>query len=75
MKDEKILISCDGPDSNVIKLKPPMVFDQENADEFIHEFDRLLKELGGKMTEDVKCEKNLAVNTVKEFSEIKIKSI
>lgn len=30
-----ILISSDGPDENVLKLKPPMVFSQSNADEFI----------------------------------------
>jgi ethanolamine-phosphate phospho-lyase len=31
----KILVSSDGPDENVVKLKPPMVFNMENADEFI----------------------------------------
>lgn len=31
----KILVSSDGPDENVVKLKPPMVFNTENADEFI----------------------------------------
>lgn len=30
-----ILISSDGPDDNVLKLKPPMVFSQSNADEFL----------------------------------------
>lgn len=30
-----ILISSDGPDDNVLKLKPPMVFNQSNVDEFI----------------------------------------
>lgn len=30
-----ILISSDGPDDNVLKLKPPMVFDTDNADEFL----------------------------------------
>lgn len=30
-----ILISSDGPDDNVLKLKPPMVFNQLNADEFL----------------------------------------
>lgn len=32
----KILISSDGPDENVLKLKPPMVFSKENVDEFLH---------------------------------------
>lgn len=31
----KILVSSDGPDENVVKLKPPMVFNRKNADEFI----------------------------------------
>lgn len=30
-----ILVSSDGPNDNVIKLKPPMVFNAENADEFL----------------------------------------
>lgn len=30
-----ILISSDGPDDNVLKLKPPMVFSRQNADEFL----------------------------------------
>lgn len=30
-----ILISSDGPDSNVLKLKPPMVFNEQNAGEFL----------------------------------------
>lgn len=31
----KILVSSDGPDENVIKIKPPMVFNMNNADEYI----------------------------------------
>lgn len=30
-----ILISADGPDTNVLKLKPPMVFSMQNGAEFI----------------------------------------
>lgn len=45
MKDESILLSSDGPDRNVIKLKPPMVFSKENVDTFIDVFDRVLGEL------------------------------
>lgn len=32
----KILVSSDGPDDNVIKLKPPMVFNTANADQFLY---------------------------------------
>lgn len=45
MKDEHILLSADGPDCNVLKLKPPMVFTKQNVDEFISTLDRILKEL------------------------------
>lgn len=31
----RVLISSDGPDDNVLKLKPPMVFNIDNADEFL----------------------------------------
>lgn len=34
----KILVSSDGPDENVIKLKPPMCFNIENSDEFLNAF-------------------------------------
>ncbi|MFD1314676.1 aminotransferase class III-fold pyridoxal phosphate-dependent enzyme [Namhaeicola litoreus] len=35
MKEFGILLSSDGPDHNVIKIKPPMVFSIENAIEFL----------------------------------------
>uniref|UniRef100_A0A8D8KAE5 Alanine--glyoxylate aminotransferase 2-like n=1 Tax=Culex pipiens TaxID=7175 RepID=A0A8D8KAE5_CULPI len=35
-KVHKILVSSDGPDDNVIKLKPPMVFNAANADQFLY---------------------------------------
>lgn len=35
MKDFNILMSTDGPDHNVLKIKPPMVFSKENAKELI----------------------------------------
>ena len=33
MKDKQILLSTDGPDHNVIKIKPPMVFTRKNAND------------------------------------------
>ncbi len=36
MKDHGILMSTDGPDHNVLKIKPPMVFTKENAEELIY---------------------------------------
>ncbi|MBL4745234.1 MAG: aminotransferase class III-fold pyridoxal phosphate-dependent enzyme [Flavobacteriaceae bacterium] len=35
MKDFKVLMSTDGPDNNVIKIKPPLVFTRENAKEVL----------------------------------------
>lgn len=35
MKQHRILLSTDGPDHNVIKFKPPMVFDSANAERMI----------------------------------------
>lgn len=45
MKDEKILVSSDGPDNNILKLKPPMVFSIENADHFVQTLDYILQEV------------------------------
>lgn len=47
MRDEKILISRDGPDSNVLKFKPPMVFTTQDADRLVDTLDRVLGELDG----------------------------
>ena len=35
MKDFAILMSTDGKDNNVLKVKPPMVFSKENAEELL----------------------------------------
>ena len=35
MKEMGILMSVDGPEYNVLKIKPPMVFSQANAEELI----------------------------------------
>ena len=35
MMRKRILLSTDGPDHNVIKIKPPMIFSIENADELV----------------------------------------
>jgi 4-aminobutyrate aminotransferase-like enzyme/Ser/Thr protein kinase RdoA (MazF antagonist) len=47
MRDRGILLSTDGPDENVIKIKPPMVFDRANADLFLSNFDAVLEAIGG----------------------------
>ena len=35
MKDHGILMSTDGPDHNVLKIKPPIIFTKENTEELI----------------------------------------
>ncbi len=44
MKDFGILMSIDGPDNNVLKIKPPIVFSQENAIELIDHLKMILNE-------------------------------
>jgi len=44
MKDYGILMSSDGPDHNVLKIKPPMVLTNENAKELIFYLRKILNE-------------------------------
>ncbi len=44
MKDHGILLSTDGPDHNVIKMKPPLCFSEADADRALAAFDRVLAE-------------------------------
>jgi len=44
MKDHGILMSIDGTDHNVLKIKPPMVFTKENAKELIYYLQKILAE-------------------------------
>ncbi|XP_051869574.1 5-phosphohydroxy-L-lysine phospho-lyase isoform X2 [Pristis pectinata] len=45
LKKEFILLSCDGPGRNVLKLKPPMCFTMEDAQFLVEKVDRLLTEM------------------------------
>ncbi|MCY3599060.1 MAG: aminotransferase class III-fold pyridoxal phosphate-dependent enzyme [Gemmatimonadetes bacterium] len=44
MRDKGILLSTDGPDHNVIKMKPPLVFSEADADLLISGLDEILSE-------------------------------
>ncbi len=44
MKDHGILLSTDGPLHNVIKMKPPLVFSEADADRVVAAYDRVLGE-------------------------------
>ncbi len=46
MKDRHVLLSTDGPYHNVIKIKPPIVFDKENVDIVVGNLDEILSKLG-----------------------------
>ena len=45
LRDEGILAGTDGPFHNVLKIRPPMPFDESNADRLVETIDRLLGEL------------------------------
>jgi len=44
MREERILISTDGPDRNVLKIKPPLVFDTTDADLLVETLGHVLAE-------------------------------
>jgi 4-aminobutyrate aminotransferase-like enzyme len=44
MKDHGILLSTDGPDHDVIKMKPPLSFSESDADRVLAVYDRVLGE-------------------------------
>ncbi len=44
MKDHGILMSTDGPDHNVLKIKPPIVFNEANAAELIFYLKKIFAE-------------------------------
>ncbi|XP_076317760.1 5-phosphohydroxy-L-lysine phospho-lyase isoform X2 [Tachypleus tridentatus] len=48
-REERILMSTEGKYGNVLKFKPPMVFNMENANHFINVFDRILYEVEDKL--------------------------
>ncbi len=44
MKARHVLLSTEGPDDNVLKIKPPIVFSQANAEEFLGKLEQVLRE-------------------------------
>lgn len=44
MKEHGILMSTDGPDHNVLKIKPPIVFSKQNAQDLIYYLNKILSE-------------------------------
>jgi len=46
MKEQGILVSTDGPAHNVLKIKPPLAFNESDADQFVDALDAILGEEG-----------------------------
>ncbi|MCZ4353345.1 aspartate aminotransferase family protein [Roseovarius aestuarii] len=46
MRDECILISACAKAANVLKIRPPLIFNRENADQFVQALDSVLKRVG-----------------------------
>lgn len=60
----KTLVSSDGPNDNVIKLKPPMVFSKDNGEEFINGFRECLTQLGLERNNSMKAPVNISLESV-----------
>lgn len=60
MKEEKIIVSSEGPDYNILKLKPPMVFSIDNANHFVAKLDDILQEI--ETSEEIQQPANISVN-------------
>jgi 4-aminobutyrate aminotransferase-like enzyme len=46
LRNYRILLSTDGPDDNVLKIKPPLVFTREDADRLVSTLGKVLREDG-----------------------------
>lgn len=46
MRDRGVLIGTTGPQSNVLKIRPPLVFNRPNADHLLETLDGVLGEIG-----------------------------
>ena len=44
MKAEGVLIGLSGRYGNVLKIRPPLIFDKDNVDQLIETLDRVLAE-------------------------------
>ena len=44
MKEFGVFMSTDGPDDNVIKIKPPIIFFKEDCDKLIFYLDKIFDE-------------------------------
>jgi 4-aminobutyrate aminotransferase-like enzyme len=47
MRDQGVLVGTTGPHDNVLKIRPPLVFGPDHADQLVQTLDRVLSELPG----------------------------
>ncbi|WP_230389750.1 aspartate aminotransferase family protein [Vibrio nitrifigilis] len=45
LRQKKVLLSASGPNGNVLKIRPPLVFNREHADILLHSLSEVLKSL------------------------------
>ncbi|MDG1572858.1 aminotransferase class III-fold pyridoxal phosphate-dependent enzyme [Robiginitalea sp. M366] len=45
LREQQVLIGTDGPDDNVLKIKPPLPFSRANAGELVEKLDGILRKL------------------------------
>jgi 4-aminobutyrate aminotransferase-like enzyme len=45
LRERRVLISASGPHANVLKIRPPLVFSEQNADTFIGALDDVLQKI------------------------------
>ena len=48
MREKYILVSTDGPMDNIIKMKPPLCFNKENALRVVESIDEIMKKYRAK---------------------------
>ncbi len=48
MKEFGVLLSTDGPDNNVIKIKPPLIFNKKDADFLLDKLDKTISSISKK---------------------------
>lgn len=58
LKEQYVLLSCDGPSRNVLKFKPPLVFSLNDAKELLEKLDNIMTEM-----EVAECEVNDAAKS------------
>src|SRR5262249_36209233 len=47
MRERRVLVGTDGPYNNVVKIRPPMPFNVNDADFLVAEFERAIRQLVG----------------------------